>query len=147
MAVTATVTDRHDGQGDCQPSESAQALDLIRDQQQTILELSGRLGFVTGQLEEARTKIALLEAPAPVEPTAEIPNPAPDSSVNSVPAETESVSGGLGRPGFGRTTRLRERAAALVGVLAGVWVAGVIPTFTPAETMAIEPRPLFVSYQ
>jgi hypothetical protein len=29
------------------------------------VEMAGRLGFVMGQLEEARTKIALLEAPAP----------------------------------------------------------------------------------
>lgn len=40
-------------------------VDLVERQQQTILELSGRLGWLQAQLAERDAKTALLEAPAP----------------------------------------------------------------------------------
>ena len=54
-----------DGQGThpVQGPELLEALRLIERQQQTILELSGRVGYFQAQLEQARETIHALEAP------------------------------------------------------------------------------------
>jgi len=66
---------RVDGQGS-QPvhgPELLEALHLVERQQQTIMELAGRVGFLQSELGQARDRILALEAPKPepvtVEPT------------------------------------------------------------------------------
>ena len=44
-------------------ADTAELVALIREQQQTILELSGRVGYFQAQLEQARETIRALEAP------------------------------------------------------------------------------------
>jgi AraC-like DNA-binding protein len=56
--------------------ELLEALRLVRDQQQTIMELSGRVGYLQAELTQARERILILEAPktepADMEPTAAV---------------------------------------------------------------------------
>lgn len=70
-----------DGQG-TQPvstPELLEALRLVRDQQQIIIEMSGRLGYLQAELGQARERILALEAPKvepmPIEPTPAVAGP------------------------------------------------------------------------
>lgn len=63
--------------------ELLEALRLVRDQQQTIMELSGRVGFLQAELGQARERILVLEAPKE-EPVAV--EPAPAASAAPAPA-------------------------------------------------------------
>jgi hypothetical protein len=71
------------------PMQPAQGVDstelvrLVRDQQQTIMELSGRVGYLQAELTQARERILALEAPKaepvavePVAATEAVPEPA-----------------------------------------------------------------------
>jgi hypothetical protein len=61
---------------DSDPHQSGVQLDslvaLVRDQQQTIMELSGRVGYLQSELRQRTEQLAALQAPAPVPPAQEL---------------------------------------------------------------------------
>ncbi len=64
VADRATVTDGQGGHPDGQPSELSQALAFIERQQQTIMELSGRVGWLQSENQRLQEEVRLLKAPA-----------------------------------------------------------------------------------
>ena len=91
---TATVADGHAGRADGQPSELTQALAFIERQQQIILELSGRCGFLQARVQELERENLLLKAPVPRSETLASKTAAPSISKPDGPDSPVEAVGG-----------------------------------------------------